>query len=286
MMGRLGASVAAIALCGAAAFHLASRSLAFVTDYFQSAAPSDLAACRDQYVTAQQPGYVRPDLVERTTTICYQSYSVGFSGVTRTPLWSAEHLTAGSVQSASHMNRVDDFHPDEHIPGRDRSTLEDYRGSGFDRGHMSPSGDMPTPDAQDESFSLANMVPQDHEMNGHLWVDVEQAVRQLARRYGTIYVVTGPIFAAAERESVNGRVSVPTSLYKAVFIPGQGAAAYVAANSAQRSLSIVSAAQLAQMTGVDPFPGLDAAAKARAVDLPLPRANRGRHHRTYRGPMM
>lgn len=127
-------------------------------------------------------------------------------------------MTVSAVIAARDIARVDQFHPDLHLPGRDQATLDDYRGSGYDRGHMAPAGDMPTDQAKADSFTLANIVPQNHEMNGHLWSDIEQATRQLARKHAAIYVVTGPVFKGAELDSIDGRVAVPTSLYKAILV--------------------------------------------------------------------
>nr|WP_277981558.1 DNA/RNA non-specific endonuclease [Sphingomonas phyllosphaerae] len=105
------------------------------------------------------------------------------------------------------------------------------RGSGFDRGDMSPSGDMPSPEAREESFTLANIVPQDRDLNEHLWAGIEGAVRGLARRYGAVYVVTGQVFDRAAPLRLHDRVALPSAIYKAVLVPGVGAAAYLAPNA-------------------------------------------------------
>lgn len=251
--------------------------IAPLVDYFRPAAPTDLARCKRQYFEAATPALVHKGLDRRTTTVCYQAFAIGYSGLTRTPLWSAERLTGAAVASAKTFGRKGiEFYPDDHLPGRDRAALDDYRRSGFDRGHMAPSADMPTIEARRESFTLANVVPQDRTMNAEVWSDIEQAVRRLARKHGTIYVVTGPVFGSAKLDSLNGRVAIPTAIYKAVLIPGRGAAAYVADNTARRRLAIVSLAQLAHLTGVDPFPEADARTKARAIDLPTPRQQKRR----------
>jgi endonuclease G len=251
--------------------------------YFTPARSSDLAACGSQYPRSTRPAYVHKGIDRRTTTICYPSFSIGYSGYTRTPLWAAERLTAANVIAARSVPRPDEpFQPDVHLPGRDRATLDDYRRSGFDRGHMAPAGDMASPSTKAESFTLANIVPQNHDMNGKLWNDIEQATRNLARKRAAIYVVTGPVFEGAKLDTIAGRVAVPTSIYKAIYIPGEGAAAYVAANTSQRRYSIVSIKQLAQLTGIDPFPAIDASAKAHAIELPRPRQSKRRNRRKSR----
>jgi hypothetical protein len=85
---------------------------------------------------------------------------------------------------------------------------------------MAPSGDMPTEDAQQQSFSLANMVPQTAELNRGIWAGVEMAVRTLAEREGELFLVTGPAFHGEQIRSIGSDgVLVPTSTWKAVYDP-------------------------------------------------------------------
>lgn len=83
-----------------------------------------------------------------------------YSGVTKTPIWSAEYLTKEKI--AAKLPRKDSFHPESKLPSSERAELSDYARSGYDRGHMTPSADMGMASAQAETFTLANMVPQDH----------------------------------------------------------------------------------------------------------------------------
>lgn len=228
-------------------------------------------ACPEHFVAGQAPDLVDSKLEPRTRPLCYSAFAVLHSGLTRTPLWSAERLTRESLEGARATDRVDTFHADPNLPRAERAELSDYARSGYDRGHMAPAGDMPTEQAQEESFSLANMVPQNPELNRRLWERIESATRDLATREGEAYVVTGPVYLGAEIESLRGRVLVPTHVYKAIYVPSRRAAgAYLAANEEGTGVEVVSVAELARIAGIDPFPSLPADVKGAAADLPVP----------------
>ena len=228
------------------------------------------AACPEFFPAGQPPALVNPRLAERTTLLCNDAYAVLASGVTRGPLWSAEHPTAASLAAARDTPRQGEFHPEARLPPEDRAQLGDYRRSGYDRGHMAPSGDMPDDRAQQQSFSLANMVPQTGILNRGLWADIESAVRDLAVAQGELYLVTGPAFQGRQIKSIgpNG-VLVPTSTWKAVYDPRAGATGvYVCRNTARPTCGTVSVAALTDQVGIDPSPALPDAVKQAAMALP------------------
>ena len=227
--------------------------------------------CDPIFAGQQPPTLVNAKLTQRTTELCNEAYAALASGLTRGPLWSAEHLTAEDLARARALPRQGRFQEEERLPPDDRAVLSDYVRSGYDRGHMTPSGDMPDRAAQQQSFSLANVVPQTPKLNRDVWEGIESAVRHLAEHQGELYVVTGPAFLGGQLQSLKGRVLVPTSTWKAVYDPtAQGAAAYLCTNVSHPTCTTLSIAALASQTGVDPFSAVPDSIKQMAMSLPAP----------------
>lgn len=228
--------------------------------------------CDAHFVQGKAPEFITQKLAVRAVPLCFESYAVMHSGLSRTPLWAAEHLTADHIVETEMIKRHNTFHSESRLPADDRAELKDYAHSGYDRGHMAPSGDMPNKHAQYESFSLANMIPQNPNNNQNLWAGIEDSVRKFAKYRGELYVITGPIFDGASVERINFRVLVPSQIFKAIYDPvGQAAAAYIAPNARGSAYQVISIADLEKRTGINLFPALDARSKAVAMELPEPR---------------
>jgi len=233
--------------------------------------------CPAHYVDGRLPEFRNDKLSRATTELCYGVFGVMHSGITRTPLWSAEHLTADNIAAAQHLSRENSFHPELQLPSSQRAELADYARSGFDRGHMAPNGDMPDRVSQHESFTLANMVPQDSDNNRHVWAGIEGAVRKLAKKEGDLYVITGPAFMGGNLQKV-GNVLVPTHLYKLVYSPRQQAgAAFFIENRATADYETLSIAELESRVGINLLPSLSERQKQVMLRLPQvkPRQDRG-----------
>ena len=237
---------------------------------------AEFASCNQHFASGQPPQIVNPKLKPRTQELCFEAFAVLHSGVSRTPLYSAEHLTRQNLASAGELSRKDSFHAEDRLPERDRAELSDYARSGYDRGHLAPNADMPTRKAQAESFSLANMVPQVHENNAGVWAGIEAAARKLASDEGELYVVSGPAFIGSDIKSIGRGVLVPTHVWKVIYSPRQQrAGAYLVSNDKTKEYSVLSIAELEKLAGIDPLPALPAQAREKAMDLPKPLAQHG-----------
>lgn len=130
------------------------------------------------------------------------------SGESKTPVYVAERLNRKILEDANEK-RADRFFADARLPAAERAELEDYKHSGYSRGHMAPAGDMSTPTAMAQSFSLANMVPQNPQQNGGSWAKIEQDTRKyVLRASGDVYVITGPVFERGAPTIEIGRAHV------------------------------------------------------------------------------
>ena len=259
--------LAAIAVPASRHFLANAQSRAVNFPQATSADPAS-PACRAQSPGAQPSASA--SLERQTTLLCYSEYVARYSGLSRTPIWSAERLTRARIAAAKDQIRENRFHPDPSLSPDQAASLADYRSGGaYERGHMAPNGDGATEQGTYEMFSLANIVPQNPTHNRHLWADIETNVRYLTNR-SEVYVVTGPLFVGSQLTALNERVLVPTHLYKAIYAPHAGiAGVYVSPNSAAQTYERLTIAEFKDQFGISPFPDMpaDLATAARPPEI-------------------
>jgi len=209
------AAVLTLSLAGVALPHLSwARFPQFDSAALLTPEPTSFAQC-PQFFANGAPPVITPRPLLRE--LCYEAFAVLHSGTTKTPVFVAQRLNRPMLEGANEK-RAKRFFADARLPSGERAELEDYKNSGYSRGHMAPAGDMTTPTAMAQSFSLANMVPQNAQHNGGAWNKIEQDTRHYVKRAkGDMFVITGPVFTdAGPRIGANG-VKVPTYLYKLVY---------------------------------------------------------------------
>lgn len=235
-----------------------------------SAQADDLSQCSQSFYGGVYPEFSNKKLSNNTQALCMDGFAVMYSGVSRTPLWSAEHLNRKRLQQAKQIDREDSFHEESRLPQSMRAKLSDYSGSGYDRGHLAPNGDMANRSQQYDSFSLANIAPQSPRNNRYIWRNIESATRYLTQQYGEVYTITGVAFTDKKAKQLAGRVLVPSHFFKAVYIPASNqAGVYYAPNDESERIEIISIDELTAKIGIDVLPVLDAKTKAQALNLPL-----------------
>ncbi|XP_050316208.1 endonuclease G, mitochondrial-like [Anthonomus grandis grandis] len=161
--------------------------------------------------------------------ISYSDYVLSYDRRNRVAHWVFEHLTEECIKKNDEVDRSKcDFKEDDHIHPYFRSKNSDYKGSGYDRGHLAAAGNHKSCQKHvEETFYLTNMAPQVGKgFNRDSWNRLEKYVRKLTRNYLNVYCCTGPLYLP-RRES-NGKmyvkyevigsnhVAVPTHFFKVV----------------------------------------------------------------------
>ena len=196
-----------------------------------------------------------------TDIVVHSFYALCYSEPHEQASWVAYDLSrTEATRKAS--DRTDDFRRDPAVPTGSAS-LSDYRGSGYDRGHLAPAGDMAfSGRAMSESFYLSNMSPQEPSFNRGIWRSLESLVRGWAAEKGHLYVVTGGIFQTVKGRIGSNRVSVPGHYYKVVLVnqPSvQKAVAFILPNqkgSGPLSRYVTTIDEVERRTGIDFFAAL------------------------------
>lgn len=144
------------------------------------------------------------------------------------------------ILDKSHITRDDRRRPyfieDPYVSSKS-ADWRNYKGSGYDRGHLVPAGDRKfSKQAYNETFYTSNISPQNSKFNAGVWNDLEQQTRRWAKKYGRLYVYTGGVLEPGLREIGDEDVDVPNYFYK-IIVRGKGdnfkAAAFLIPNKPQ-----------------------------------------------------
>jgi DNA/RNA endonuclease G (NUC1) len=228
-----------------------------------------------------------------TDVVTHEGYVLEHDARGKIPLWVCESLDPAFF--LANAVRRNPFEPDPTLEGQPRAELADYRGSGFDRGHMTASADrLSTQALNDQTFFLSNMVPQNGPLNSGFWARLEAAVRGFAED-GLVHdakAITGGFFYdPAEEDPATadglipveqigpGLVAVPTHLFKIVVGRNTSnewqAIAFVVenrrpANGLPFAKTIVAIDWLEERAGLNFMPDLDPADEQSLEQVPSP----------------
>ncbi len=203
-----------------------------------------------------QQGIELPKINPGDIIIKHSAFTLCYDEEHEQPRWVAYELT--DQELVKNAKRQNNFRPDTKVP-TGSATPEDYKGSGYDRGHLAPAADMAfSLQAMSESFYMSNMSPQAPDFNRGIWNDLEETVRRWAKKEGALYIVTAGVLEKDLPKIGKNGVSVPRYYYKAILdLDGEPKGiAFVLRNEGSkqplRSFA-VSIDSLEKLTGIDFF---------------------------------
>lgn len=186
-------------------------------------------------------------------------YTLAYSEENEQASWVYYELTPELINGK--QTRTDDFRADPAVT-TGSAALNDYKGSGYDRGHLCPAADMAlNHTSMSESFYLSNMSPQVAGFNRGIWSTMEDQVRKWALEFDGLDVATGPIFKDNLGKIGSNQVTVPGYYYKVLYSEKNqimiGLVLKNEASSKNLKQFVVVVDSIEKLTGIDFFPRLD-----------------------------
>lgn len=151
----------------------------------------------------------------------HKAYSLGYSEKHEQAAWTFHRLKKEYTYGTASRSGLD-FMPDKLVSTRS-ALSSDYSRSGYDRGHLVPAGDFKCcQELMEDTFWVSNLSPEDPDFNRNMWNNLEQKIRTWARKYGELYIYTGPVLEGnLPQIGRYNKVSVPRYMYKIVIIPNE-----------------------------------------------------------------
>jgi endonuclease G, mitochondrial len=190
------------------------------------------------------------------------SMSVGFSHDYKLPQWVAYSLRAEHLRDCVQRSRFRfDFDPKLSVLSSDPN---EFRYSGFDRGHLAPAGDMKwSHTAMRESFYTSNITAQTPSMNRGRWAMLEKLVRAWAKESDEILIVTGPVISDDMEYLQNASTAIPKQHYKVLLrrknhtLDGIGFLMNQSPAGIDIKTMALSISKIEELTGLNFFPNLN-----------------------------
>ena len=156
-----------------------------------------------------------PKTNSKDKIITHTGYSLLYNEIHEQADWVAYELT--KEETIKLYERTNKFILDPKVNTITASEI-DYKGSGYDRGHLAPASDMGwSSTSMKESFYYSNMSPQKPSFNRGIWKKLEELVRTWAVENNNLYIVTGPVLIDELKSIGIDKVSVPKYYYKVIL---------------------------------------------------------------------
>lgn len=158
-----------------------------------------------------------PQIINENNQLIYhKAYTLSYNESCEQANWVKYMVTKIELESFV-AKRKNNFSEDKMVI-TGSATYDDYRGSGYDRGHLAPAATfVDNQEEMDESFHMSNISPQHPSFNRGIWKRLEEYERQLAMENDTIYVITGGVLNGELKTIGENGVCVPKLFYKIIY---------------------------------------------------------------------
>ncbi|MFK5971506.1 MAG: DNA/RNA non-specific endonuclease [Candidatus Marithrix sp.] len=141
-------------------------------------------------------------------------YSLGYIYERKCAAWVAYIISKGSI--GVDVERDDGFYADKDIPAPYRVEPENFRNTGYDKGHLAPSASIDfSHKSNEQTFAMSNIALQHPKLNRQVWGSLENTIRNWTCSKGKLMIIAGPIYSDSPKNINN--IPLPAAFYKVVY---------------------------------------------------------------------
>jgi len=140
-----------------------------------------------------------------------KAYMLSYSERLANPLWVTYKVTNQTQKYGKRPPFTTDWRT------LNRVSAKDYKFTGYNRGHLAPDANFDYNQADlDTVYTLANIIPQDPNVNRHHWTKAEAYEREMAYTLGELWVINGVEFENPTYIGEN-KIAVPKGFWKILW---------------------------------------------------------------------
>ena len=150
----------------------------------------------------------------------YKGYTLAYNEEAEQASWVAYELKIDQLNTQK-VSRTDYYQEDPNIK-TGSATYYDYKNTDYTRGHLVPAADRAySLETMEETFLMSNISPQTYEFNVGIWRELEEQVRDWARKNHSLYIITGPLFSSGSMTQIGAnQVALPHAFFKVILDHG------------------------------------------------------------------
>lgn len=177
-----------------------------------------LTGCADTSTQNKHLKYGNPSNAGNSSKnylIVKPGYALSYNCKTGIANWASWQLNRSWI---GRTDRSDNFRLDPDLPANCyTATANSYRRSGYDRGHLVPSGDRTRSKVDNnDTFLMTNIIPQSRSNNREVWRELEEYSRDLVFQGNELYIVAGGKGTA--KKIAKSKITVPEFTWKVILV--------------------------------------------------------------------
>jgi len=124
----------------------------------------------------------------------------------------------GDKVNVANIKKRPSFYTEKNLKKKYRATNKDYKGSGYDKGHLANHSSFDyNKKILAKTYTLANIIPQAPKVNRYTWIKAEKLERKVAKGLKEVSVINGVIYSSNPKRIGKNKIAIPDAYWKMLY---------------------------------------------------------------------